>query len=73
MARKAQMNGKVDLNRANAEELDQIYGVGPTIARKIVEYRDSELGGRFHSVHDLTHIEGIGEKTAQLIMRHSTV
>ena len=73
MARKAQSNGKVDLNRATAEELDQIYGVGPKIARKIIEYRESELGGRFHSTHDLTHIEGIGEKTAELIMRSTTV
>lgn len=73
MARKSRANDKVDLNRASAEELDQIYGVGPKIARKIVEYRESERGGRFHSVQDLTHIEGIGAKTAQLIMRHSTV
>lgn len=66
-------NGRVNLNRASLEELDGIYGVGPTIAKKLIEYRDNELGGRFHSLHDITHIDGIGEKTAQLIMEGVTL
>lgn len=63
----------VDLNRASADELDSVFGIGPATARRIIEYRDSEMGGRFHSVHDLTHIPGIGEKTAELILNRARV
>lgn len=63
----------VNLNEASADELDGLFGIGPATAKKIVDYRDSELGGRFHSVHDLTHIPGIGEKTAEMIMSKGRV
>ncbi len=65
--------GKVDLNRASAEELDGVFGIGPATAKKIIEYRDQELGGRFHSEHDITHIPGIGEKTARAIVKNARV
>jgi competence ComEA-like helix-hairpin-helix protein len=64
---------KVNLNKASAEELDGVFGIGPATARKIIEYRDGELGGKFHSEHDITHIPGIGEKTAESIMKNARV
>lgn len=64
---------RVNLNKATAEELDGVFGIGPATARRIVEYRDQELGGEFHSPHDITHIDGLGEKTAELITRNSTL
>ena len=51
---------KVNLSTATAEQLDQIDGIGPTLAERIVEYRDAH--GGFRSVQDLTEVEGIGEK-----------
>ena len=51
---------KVSLATATVEQLDGIDGIGPTLARRIVEYRD-EHGG-FRSVDELRQVDGIGEK-----------
>ena len=63
---------RVNLNKASAEELDEIFGVGPATAKRIVAYREEELGGTFHDEHDLTHINGVGEETARMIARNSS-
>mgnify|MGYP001812189286 CR=1 FL=1 len=49
----------VDLNRANAVELEALPGVGPVLASRIVAYRD--LNGPFEAVEDLLDVGGIGE------------
>jgi competence protein ComEA len=48
----------LNLNTATAEQLDQLDGVGPETARKIVAYRQ-EKGG-FGSVEELDQVPGIG-------------
>jgi len=50
----------VSLNTATAEQLDQLDGVGPATAQKILEWR-REHGG-FSSVDQLKQISGIGPK-----------
>jgi competence protein ComEA len=50
--------GPVDVNRATAEELDQLPGIGPTTAAAIVDHR--EENGPFASVDDLEAVRGIG-------------
>ena len=50
----------VDLNTATAEQLDQLDGIGPGMAGRILEYR-KEHGG-FGSVEELGQVPGIGEK-----------
>ena len=50
--------GRVSLGSATAAELDELPGVGPVTAQKIVDYR-SQHGG-FRSVDDLDAIPGIG-------------
>ena len=52
--------GSVDINRANAEELTRLKGVGLKIAGNIVRYR--EVHGPFRSVEDLMNVKGIGGK-----------
>ena len=42
------------------EQLDQVDGIGPTLAERIVEYRDAHGGVR--SIDELAEVDGIGEK-----------
>jgi competence protein ComEA len=55
----ATADGKVRINVADAAELDTLPGVGPVLARRIVEYRDEH--GPFTVVEDLLDVPGIGE------------
>ena len=54
-------DGKVNINTADETGLQQISGIGPSKAKKIVDYRTQN--GNFKSVDDLTNVSGIGEKT----------
>jgi competence protein ComEA len=51
---------KPSLGSATVEQLDEIDGIGPTLAERIVAYR-TENGG-FGSLDELKEVEGIGEK-----------
>jgi competence protein ComEA len=57
--------GPVDVNAATAAELEQLPRVGPSLARRIVAYREEH--GAFRSVDDLRHVRGIGVTTAALL------
>lgn len=48
----------LDLNSANAEQLDALPGIGPQTAAKIVAFRQAH--GPFQSVDDLDAVPGIG-------------
>lgn len=50
----------VDLNAATAEQLDQLPGVGPVLAQRIVDYRTQH--GGFRSVDQLQDVDGIGAR-----------
>lgn len=49
---------RIDINRAQPAELEQLPGIGPALARRIVEYRES--WGPFTAVHDILEVPGIG-------------
>jgi competence protein ComEA len=51
-------SGPVHLNTATLEQLDELPGVGPVTAQKIIDYREQH--GAFSSVDDLDSIPGIG-------------
>jgi len=51
---------KIHLSTATPEQLDEVDGIGPTLAERIIEYRD-EHGG-FRSLDELAEVEGIGDK-----------
>jgi competence protein ComEA len=51
---------KPSLGSATVEQLEQLDGIGPGLAQRIVEYRQAH--GGFRSVGDLADVEGIGEK-----------
>jgi competence protein ComEA len=54
---------QVDVNTADASELERLPGVGPALARRIVEDRESY--GAFGSLEELTRVRGIGSKTIE--------
>ena len=53
--------GLVNLNTADAAEIETLPGLGPELAGRIVEWR--EQNGPFSSVDDLLNVTGIGAKT----------
>ncbi len=55
--------GRVDLNRATAAELETLPGIGPAKAAAIVEHRETQ--GPFAEPGDIRAVAGIGEKTFQ--------
>lgn len=50
---------KVNINSANQEELETLPGVGPALAVRIIEYRNSN--GKFEKVEDVQNVKGIGD------------
>jgi competence protein ComEA len=53
-------DGLIDLNNADQAELETLPRIGPAIAQRIIDWR--ETNGRFGSVDDLLAVPGIGEK-----------
>lgn len=51
--------GPIDLNRANAVDLEELPGIGQAIAGRIIAYREAK--GPFASVEDLQNVAGIGD------------
>lgn len=52
--------GKVNINCATADELQQLNGVGPALAQRIVD--DRKANGAFATIEDLKRVSGIGDK-----------
>ena len=51
----------IDLNRATAQELQKLPGIGPALAERIVAFRNER--GRFSKPEELKEVSGIGTKT----------
>ncbi len=52
-------NKKVNINEATQTELENLPGIGPSIASRIIEYR--EQNGKFQKIEDLQNVKGIGD------------
>ncbi len=55
----------VNINTATAGELDTLSGIGPSLAKQIVDYRNTH--GNFKTADDLINVPGIGDKTLDQI------
>jgi competence protein ComEA len=51
----------VDINNATQDELEKLPGIGPTLARNIVSYREDS--GPFAQIEDIVNVSGIGSST----------
>jgi competence ComEA-like helix-hairpin-helix protein len=61
----------IDLNVANVKELQELPGVGPVTAQRIIDLR--EKSGRFHRVEDLLAVRGISQKKLDAMRPYVTI
>lgn len=61
----------ININKANQEELEKLPGIGPSIALKIINYRNEN--GKFSSIDDLKRVSGIGENKFENIKAYICV
>lgn len=64
-------SGKININSADSATLQQISGIGPVTADKIIEYRKSN--GGFTKIEDLKNVNGIGDKTFEKMKDYVTI
>jgi competence protein ComEA len=62
---------KVNLNRASADELQILPGIGPVLAQRMVDWRKAH--GRYRTVDDLQEVKGIGKKRLEQLRPLVTV
>lgn len=63
--------GLININTADAEELEGLTGIGPALAGNIIEYR--EENGPFESIADIMDVSGIGPATFEKFKDEITV
>jgi competence ComEA-like helix-hairpin-helix protein len=61
----------ININTATSEQLQEVPGIGPATAEKILQMRKSY--GAFKSVDDLLSIKGIGKKRLDKMRKYLTV
>jgi competence protein ComEA len=54
----AALSGPLNINTATAEQLEALPGIGPAIAKRIVDYRDAH--GPFANIEAIQNVSGIG-------------
>lgn len=62
---------RVDINRAEVWLLEALPGIGPTLAQRIVDYR--EQNGPFHNTSEITRVAGIGEAIYEQVKHLVTI
>ncbi len=64
-------DGRININTADQFRLQQLPGIGPALAARIVDYR--ERHGGFASIEDIMKVSGIGEATFENIREYISV
>ncbi len=60
----------VDINSADSSKLESLPGIGPSKAKKIIEFREKN---RFKTIEDIKNVNGIGDKTFESLKNLITV
>lgn len=56
---------KISINEADESELEMLPGIGPSLAKMIIEHR--EKNGDFKNIEEIKKVKGIGEKLFEKI------
>jgi competence protein ComEA len=64
-------DGLININSADAATLEQLPGIGPVIAQRIVDYR--QVHGPFSRVEELARVEGISQAMVQKLKDRITI
>jgi len=66
-----QARPKIEINSATVEQLQEVPGIGPTLAARIIDFRKEH--GPFERVEDLLNVQGIGVRTLERMRAFLTV
>ena len=61
----------INVNKASLDELQKVNGIGPSLAERIISYRDAN--GGFKSVDELKQVRGIGDMKFEKIKNQVTL
>lgn len=67
----ALVSARIDLNTATRAEFESLPGIGPTLARRIIDHRGTR--GPFRTVEELDRVSGIGPVTMERLRPFVTV
>lgn len=62
---------RIDLNSASARDLEALPGIGPVLARRIVEHRDRH--GGYQRLEDLLQVKGVGARLVDRLRPHIVI
>jgi competence protein ComEA len=69
---KKQFSGTVAFNKASTSQLQVIPGVGPVMAKRLMEFR-KQKGGKVSRFNDFLEVKGIGKKKLEILEKHLTL
>lgn len=67
----ASTSNKININTASAEELDKLPGIGPSLAKAIIDHRTKN--GAFEQIEEINDVKGIGDALFEKIKDQITV